>query len=74
MLDCKFIPMLSCTAVDNASIQITVFDFQSMKSPVELNSHFLKFFCYIWSGLLKWDTRGLKNETFTSGSIVSSKQ
>ena len=61
----------------------SVCNFQSMKSPVELNSLFSEFFCYItWfvisPGLLYhliWrDTGQLANESFTSNSIVSSKQ
>ena len=55
----------------------TVCNFQSMKSPVELNSLLSKFFCYItWSlyQLIRRDTARLANEAFTSNPIVSSKQ
>ena len=55
----------------------TVCDFQSMKSPVELNSLLSKFFCYItWfvNHLIRRDFARLANEAFTSNPIVSSKQ
>ena len=55
----------------------TVCNFQSMKSPVELNSLFSKFFCYItWFvyHLTRCDNERLANEAFTSNPIVSSKQ
>ena len=47
-----------------------------MKSPVELNSLFLKFFCYIIisPGLIGRDSGGLANEAFTSNPTVSLKQ
>ena len=56
----------------------SVCNFQSMKSPVELNSLLPKFFCYITPGLLyhliRSDSGRLANEAFTSNPIVSSKQ
>ena len=54
-------------------VSISVCNFQSMKSPVEVNSLFLKFICYItWFDVR--DTGGLTNEAFTSNFIISSKQ
>ena len=61
-------------------INYTVFsvcNFQSMKSPVELNSLLSKFFCYITCllyQLIRRDTGRLANEAFTSNPIVSLKQ
>ena len=55
------------------NLGISVCNFQSMKSPVELNSLFLIFFV-ISAGLFRRDTGRLANETFTSNPIVSSKQ
>ena len=54
-----------------------VYNFQSMKSPVELNRLLSRFFCYItWLlyQLIRRDTVWLANEAFTSNHIVSSKQ
>ena len=56
----------------NLRILIQVCSFQSMKSPMELNSLFLKFFCYT-PGLIRRDTGRLANEAFTSNPIVSSE-
>ena len=56
---------------------ITVCNFQSMKSPVELNSLLSKFFCLItWLlyQLIRHDTGRLENDAFTSNPVVSSKQ
>ena len=56
---------------------ITVCNFQSMKSPVELNTFYQNSFV-ISPGLLYYlirrNTRRLANEAFTSNPIVSSKQ
>ena len=55
----------------------TVCNFQSMKSPLELNSLLSKFFCYItWLlyQLIRRDSGRLAHEAFTSNAIVSSKQ
>ena len=53
-------------------VSISACNFQSMKGPVELNSLFLKFFCYIaWFD--EHDTGGLANGAFTSNPIMSSK-
>ena len=55
---------------------ITVFNFQSMKSPVELNSLFWRSLCYtpgLLYQLIRSDTGQLAKEAFTSNSIVSSK-
>ena len=55
----------------------SVCNFQSMKSPVELNSLLSKFFCYItWLlyQLIRCDTGRLANEAFTSNPNVSSKR
>ena len=51
---------------------VVQFNFQSMKSPVEQNSLFLKFFSYIL-GLIRRDTGRLANEAFMSNPIVSLK-
>ena len=55
---------------------VTVCDFQSMKSPMELNSLLSKF--VISPGLLyhliRRDSGRLANEAFSSNPIVSSKQ
>ena len=49
-----------------------VCNFQSMKSPVELNSLLLKFFCHVtWFD--KREAGGLANETYFSNSILSLK-
>ena len=56
---------------------ITVCNFQSMKSPVELNSFLSKLFCCItWLlyQLIRCNTGRLANEALTSNPIVSSKQ
>ena len=53
-------------------VSIPVCNFQSMKSTVELNSLFLKFFYITWFD--KRDTGGLANETFTSNPIISARQ
>ena len=56
---------------------VSVCNFQSMKSPVELNSLLSKFFCYItWLlyQLIRRDTGRFANEALTSNPIVSSKQ
>ena len=45
----------------------------TLKSPVKLNSFFLKFFV-ISPGLIRRDTGRLANEVFTSDLIVCSKQ
>ena len=58
-------------------LPVTVCNFQSMKSPVKLNSLLLKLFCYItWLlyHLIRRDTGRLTNEAFTSNSFISSKQ
>ena len=51
----------------------TVCNFQSIKSPVELNSLFLKFFsyntCFLYH-LIRRDGGRLANESFTSNPIV----
>ena len=52
---------------------VSVCNFQYMKSLVELNSLFLKFFCYT-SCLMRRTTGGLANEGFTSNHIVSLTQ
>ena len=55
----------------------TVCNFQSMKSPLELNSLLSKFFFYItWLlyQLIRRDSGRLAHEAFTSNPIVSSKQ
>ena len=54
---------------------VSVCNFQSMKSPVELNSLLSKFFCYItWLlyQLIRRDTGRFANEALTSNPIVSS--
>ena len=54
-----------------------VCNFQSVKSPVELNSLLLKFFCYItWLlyHLIRRDIGRLTNEAFTSNPFISLKQ
>ena len=59
------------------SLTESVCNFQSMKSPVEMNSLLSKFFCYIallLYQLIRRDTGRLANEAFTSNPIVSSKQ
>ena len=56
---------------------ISVCNFQSIKSPVELNGLLSKFFCYttwLLYQLIRRDTGRLVNEAFTSNPIVSSKQ
>ena len=56
---------------------ISVCNFQSMKSPVELNSLLSKLFCYItWFVVspVRRDSRRLAKEAFMSNAIVSSKQ
>ena len=56
---------------------VSVCNFQSMKSPVELNSLLSKFFCYItWLlyQLIRRDTGRFANEALTSNPIVSSKR
>ena len=56
---------------------IPVCKIQSMKSPMELNSLFSKFFCCItWLlyHLIRRDTEPLANKAFKSNPIVSSKQ
>ena len=51
-------------------VSISVCNFQSMKSFLELNSLFVKFFSYItWFD--ERDTGGLANEAFTSNPIMS---
>ena len=55
----------------------TVCNFQSMKSPMELNSLLSKFFCYItWllCQLVRRNTERLANEVFMLNPIVSLKQ
>ena len=55
----------------------SVCDFQSMKSPVELNSLLSKLFCgitWLLYQLIRRDTGRLVNEAFTSNPIVSLKQ
>ena len=54
----------------------TVCNFQSMKSPAELNSLLPKFFFFFFSihDLIRRDTGVLANEAFTSNPIVCSKQ
>ena len=62
---------------DNLVFVLPVCNFQSMKSPVELNSLLSKFFCYItWLlyQLIRRDTGRVANEVFTSNPIVSLKQ
>ena len=54
-----------------------VSNFQSMKSPVQLNSLLSKFFCYItWLlyQLIRRESGRLAHEAFTSNPIFSSKQ
>ena len=75
-----------CSLIENCKLNSQVFahekavsvcDFQSMKSLVELNSLLSKFFCHItWLlyHLIRRDTGRLAIETFTSNHIVSSKQ
>ena len=55
------------------NVGISVYNFQSMKSPVELNSLFLNFFV-ISTYLFGRDTGRLANEAFTSNPIVYSNQ
>ena len=55
----------------------SVCNFQSMESPLELNSLLSKFFFYItWFlyQLIRGDTGRLANEALTLNPIVSSKQ
>ena len=54
------------------SISLSVCNFQSMKSPVELNSILSKFFLLYY--LIRRDSGRLVNEAFTSNPIASSKQ
>ena len=60
---------------------MSVCSFQSMKSPVELNSLFSKFFCYSYHlvcyitwHLIRCNSGWLANEGFTSNTIVYLKQ
>ena len=55
---------------------LSVCNFQSMKSPVELGSLFLKFFCYVVTSpaLIRCDTGCRAHKAFTSNPIVSLKQ
>ena len=56
---------------------MSVYNFQSMKSPVELNSHLSNFFCYapgLLYHLIRRDYGRLANNAFTSIRIVSFKQ
>ena len=58
----------------NLALTESVCNFQSMKSPVELNSLLSNFFCYItWLlyQLIRRDTGRLANEAFPSNPIVS---
>ena len=55
------------------NVGVSVCNFQSMKSPVELNSLFLNFLV-ISTGLFRRDTECLANEAFTSNPIVYSNQ
>ena len=48
----------------------SVRDFQSMKSPVELNNLLLKFCCYV-TWLMRGNSGSLANEAYLSKSIVS---
>ena len=83
----NFAPFSNVSFVDFKQINVgwetslscpnSVCDFQSMKSPLELNSILSKVFCCItWLlyQLIRRDTGRLVNEVFTSNPIVSSKQ
>ena len=52
-----------------APFSSTVCNFQSIKSPVELNSFFSKLFCYLFETVAEW----FKNYKLIKKSIDSSK-
>ena len=52
----------------------SVCNFQFIKSPLEQNSLFLKFFCYVTWFDEMWNWRPFKQSVCASNAIVSSKQ
>ena len=68
---CISVPLKLAGALYITQKNYIICNFQSTKSPVELNSLFLTV---ILSGLMRRNTGGLPNETSTFNPIASSKQ
>ena len=69
--------VFSLSLLERGIYEKSVCNFQSMKSPLELNGVLSKFFCFItWLlyQLIRRNTGRLANKVFTSNPTVSSKQ